>query len=206
MLVNFDLRETECFPACRAADHIRLSRRIHAAVEPDQGQISARRSAGLDLQIRAVTAVAQWLEVGIKLGARTGRRLGRGSGQGSGQGSDRGVGDWLDCSRFYCRLQLALQPISPAKTAAPPEAEAADFSEAPPLEARLALRLHQEGGFTDIFAATALALQPGLSWVSAEIAPPVAMLEQAHALDLHLFLPPGSGDLQISDFAVTGVA
>lgn len=220
-LVNFDLGAEGRFPTCRAADHIRLSRRIHAAVEPGQGRISARRGSALDLQIREVSAGAQWLEVAVQLG----------------RGSQAQA--WLDCSRFFCRVQLALQPFStaaPAPEAMPEpipapipgtgtegvaavetapeqegdggaagEQEAGRQAEAGRAEACLALRLHQAQGFEDIFAPRPLALPPELGWDQLEIAPPLAAQERAHGLDLHLFLPPGSGDLQIRDLAVTAV-
>lgn len=222
MLVNFDLQENGPFPACRAADRIRLSRRVHAAVEPGQGQISSRRSRGLDLEIRRVSAAAQWLEVGVRL-ERWSRWLpdfdrvpgvaaGVASGVAAGvTGSREG---WLSCRRFICRLCLALQPEEQPKDVVVAadgtgdgtgDGDPADPGSAPPLQARLALRLQHRGGFEDVFAAKGVPLRPEADWSCVEIAPPICALDQAQGLDLHLFLPPGSGDLQIRALAVTGL-
>lgn len=199
MFVSYDLRAGGGFSACRGAEHIRLGAGLHAAVEPGQGLVSARRGRGLDLRFSRVTAQAAWMELGLKLG-------------GAGQGrSDRA---WRDSSQFYCRLRLALQADSQAGSQADPQADpqvgvGADpqrvsQGEAPP--AKLALRLHLREGFEDIFAPDPLPLSREFNWVRAEIHPPVWLLSQAQAVDLHLFLPPRDGALQVSDLAVTAVS
>ncbi|MFC4217499.1 hypothetical protein ACFP4H_06390 [Pseudophaeobacter arcticus] len=208
MFVSYDLRAGRGFAACRGAQYIRLGAGLHAAVDPGQGLVSARRGRGLDLRFSKVSDQAAWLELGLKLGA-------------PGQGrSDRA---WRDSSRFYCRLRLALQlePQVPAQTDAQEVLQAstqvssqasslADIlahapEQEPPPQARLALRLHLRDGFEDIFAPDPLPLSPDFTWVRAEIAPPVWALSQAQAVDLHLFLPPRNGALQVSDLAVTAV-
>jgi hypothetical protein len=224
MFVSYDLRAGRGFAACRGAQYIRLGAGLHAAVDPGQGLVSARRGRGLDLRFSKVSDQAAWLELGLKLGA-------------PGQGrSDRA---WRDSSRFYCRLRLALQlePQVPAQTDAQEvsqevlqastqvsaQASSQVSSQAssqansladilahapekePPPQARLALRLHLRDGFEDIFAPDPLPLSPEFTWVRADIAPPVWALSQAQAVDLHLFLPPRNGALQVSDLAVTAV-
>lgn len=187
MFVSYDLRAGGGFSACRGAEHIRLGSGLHAAVEPGQGLVSARRGRGLDLRFSRVTAQAAWMELGLKLG-------------GAGQGrSDRA---WRDSSQFYCRLRLALQADSQVGVGADPQR--VSQGEAPP--ARLALRLHLREGFEDIFAPDPLPLSREFNWVRAEIHPPVWLLSQAQAVDLHLFLPPRDGALQVSDLAVTAVS
>ncbi|MEP2716299.1 hypothetical protein [Pseudophaeobacter sp.] len=258
MFVSYDLRETKRFPACRGADHIRLSDQLHAALDPGQGLISARRGRAVDLRFSDVSPEAQWLELALKLRAPGHRGMGhRGmgpetrSGKGPGRRPDRGA-LWHRCSRFFCRLKLALQPApAPAAEGAlsegpppekflperdpperdPPEGELIETrarvlspfegqpdtrpdtrpeiqpeiqSEILP-KARLALRLHHRDGFEDVFVAAPLLLQPQLSWQAVEITPPLHLVLQAEAVDLHLFLPPADGALQLSDFAVTGV-
>lgn len=212
MFVSYDLRAGRGFAACRGAQYIRLGAGLHAAVDPGQGLVSARRGRGLDLRFSKVSDQAAWLELGLKLGA-------------PGQGrSDRA---WRDSSRFYCRLRLALQlePQVPAQTDAQEvlqevlqastqvSSQASSLADIlahapeqePPPQARLALRLHLRDGFEDIFAPDPLPLSPEFTWVRAEIAPPVWALSQARAVDLHLFLPPRNGALQVSDLAVTAV-
>ncbi|MEP4037170.1 hypothetical protein [Pseudophaeobacter sp.] len=197
MFVSYDLRDSRGFPACRGADHIRLGSGFHAAVDPGQGLISARRSGGLDLQFRSVTEQAAWLELGLTLG-------------GAGQGRrDRA---WRGSSRFYCRLRLALQLSVPVAGAAADQSGDQSGTDQPPdqlpeptPEVRLALRLHLPEGFEDIFAPDPLPVQQDFTCIRAEIAPPICILSQARAVDLHLFLPPRDGALQVSDFAVTAV-
>ncbi|WP_417714537.1 hypothetical protein [Pseudophaeobacter arcticus] len=212
MFVSYDLRAGRGFAACRGAQYIRLGAGLHAAVDPGQGLVSARRGRGLDLRFSKVSDQAAWLELGLKLGA-------------PGQG--RSARAWRDSSRFYCRLRLALQlePQVPAQTDAQEVSQEvsqassqansqassladilahAPEQELPP-QARLALRLHLRDGFEDIFAPDPLPLSPEFTWVRAEIAPPVWALSQAQAVDLHLFLPPRNGALQVSDLAVTAV-
>ena len=212
MFVSYDLRAGRGFAACRGAQYIRLGAGLHAAVDPGQGLVSACRGRGLDLRFSKVSDQAAWLELGLKLGA-------------PGQGrSDRA---WRDSSRFYCRLRLALQlePQVPAQTDAQEvlqevlqastqvSSQASSLADIlahapeqePPPQARLALRLHLRDGFEDIFAPDPLPLSPEFTWVRAEIAPPVWALSQAQAVDLHLFLPPRNGALQVSDLAVTAV-
>ena len=187
MFVSYDLRAGGGFSACRGAEHIRLGSGLHAAVEPGQGLVSARRGRGLDLRFSRVTAQAAWMELGLKLG-------------GAGQGrSDRA---WRDSSQFYCRLRLALQADSQVGVGADPQR--VSQGEVPP--ARLALRLHLREGFEDIFAPDPLPLSREFNWVRAEIHPPVWLLSQVQAVDLHLFLPPRDGALQVSDLAVTAVS
>lgn len=191
MFVSYDLRAGGGFSACRGAEHIRLGSGLHAAVEPGQGLVSARRGRGLDLRFSRVTAQAAWMELGLKLG-------------GAGQGrSDRA---WRDSSQFYCRLRLALQadPQVDSQVGVGADPQRVSQGEAPP--ARLALRLHLREGFEDIFAPDPLPLSCEFNWVRAEIHPPVWLLSQAHAVDLHLFLPPRDGALQVSDLAVTAVS
>jgi hypothetical protein len=191
MFVSYDLRAGGGFSACRGAEHIRLGSGLHAAVEPGQGLVSARRGRGLDLRFSRVTAQAAWMELGLKLG-------------GAGQGrSDRA---WRDSSQFYCRLRLALQadPQVDSQVGVGADPQRVSQGEAPP--ARLALRLHLREGFEDIFAPDPLPLSREFNWVRAEIHPPVWLLSQAQAVDLHLFLPPRDGALQVSDLAVTAVS
>ena len=191
MFVSYDLRVGGGFSACRGAEHIRLGAGLHAAVEPGQGLVSARRGRGLDLRFSKVTAQAAWMELGLKLG-------------GAGQGrSDRA---WRDSSQFYCRLRLALQadPQVDSQVGVGADPQRVSQGEVPP--ARLALRLHLREGFEDIFAPDPLPLSREFNWVRAEIHPPVWLLSQAQAVDLHLFLPPRDGALQVSDLAVTAVS
>lgn len=208
MFVSYDLRDCRSFPSCRQADYIRLGVGLHAAVEPGQGLISARRGRALDLQFHGLSAQASWLELGLQL---------------AGAGRSARDRAWRRSSRFYCRLRLALQPAAqsvdpqrgaqtdpePEDRAAPPEEQkaveqgGADSQAA--LQARLALRLHHPEGFEDIFAPDPLLLSPEYTWIRAEISPPVQVLATLRGVDLHLFLPPRDGALQVSDLGVTAV-
>lgn len=197
MFVSYDLRDSGGFPACRGADYIRLGAGLHAAVDPGQGLISACRGRGLDLRFYGLSAAASWLELGLQLG---------------GEGQGRVDQAWRDSRSFQCRLRLALQPSPDAVTDAEIGAETdagaapqADTGQADTGRAQLALRLHHEQGFEDIFAPAPLPMTPEFTLVRAEINPPTWALSQARAVDLHLFLPPRNGALQISDFAVTGL-
>lgn len=206
MFVSYDLRDCRGFPACRGADYIRLGAGLHAAVEPGQGLISSRRGQGLDLQFYDITDQAAWLELGLRL---------------AGPGRDRRARAWRGSRRFYCRLRLAYQTApQPAGLAtgaladalADPQAAAPAAPETrgegpppaePPVQARLALRLHQPEGFDDIFAPDPLPLCPKFSWIRAEIDLPPRAQAALQGVDLHLFLPPRDGGLQVSDLGVT---
>ncbi|WP_121064148.1 hypothetical protein [Chachezhania antarctica] len=96
-----------------------------------------------------------------------------------------GAGDWLACDRYAVRLRA---------------------SAGPEMEIRPALRAHlPEEGFHDVFARETMTLSTRTETNGFEITVPAWLIGKAHAMDLHLFLPPKNGEIRIHDLAVTAL-
>ena len=94
-----------------------------------------------------------------------------------------GGGSWLKCNRFFFRIQAATDHE---------------------IAMSLALRVHRDDGFDDIFAVDKLHLSADPNWVGAEVTIPAWALQRCVSLDAHLFLPPQDGGIRIYDFSAMG--
>lgn len=91
---------------------------------------------------------------------------------------------WLDSRSFHVRLHATAS------------AE---------IEISLAIRVHLDGGFRDFIAPDKLRLGPMADWAAADMSPQIWTLQDRTGVDLHLFLPPRDGSIEIHDFDITAI-